>query len=102
MMNNDLNPYDSGSPWGAPVPRESRKMAATRRDIYEEGHEIWLKEEVVFAIGRSNMMRAAMLDNCRQSLAGNDPGLNTVLCDIELNTLQQAKDIQHGLFNGER
>jgi hypothetical protein len=78
--------------------RPSRREAVDARGIRREGRRVQLMEEEVFGLGQRNMMRAAILDMQRRVLSGNEPGLNTILADIELETLLQAKRVQQSMF----
>lgn len=91
-MNGGLNLYDEEPR------RPSRREVVDARGIRREGRRAELMEEEIFGLGQRNMMRGAMLDMQRRVLSGNEPGLNTILADIELETLMQAKRIQQGLF----
>jgi len=97
-MTGGLNLYDGGHPSRRP----SRIEAADARGIYREGRRVDLMEEVVFGIGQRNMQRGAMLhmQACMLAGDGSDPALNTILANIELDTLMQARNIQRGLFKG--
>lgn len=96
-MTSDMNPYGSATP----APRESRRMAARRREIYEYGAEVEMMEQVIFAIGQHNMQRATMLLTQAEVLAGNNPARYAVLCDFAVETLHQAKRMQQHLFRDE-
>lgn len=102
-MNGDLNPQGSvqGLPLHMRIRRETRSMTKKRQDIYEEGAEVDLKADVIFTLGQRNMQRGAMLDMQRRVLAGDDPTLNNILAQIELDILAQAKRVQGELFDGD-
>jgi hypothetical protein len=95
-MHNDLIPYITGE---ARPRSQDRALVSQARGVYNDVRLAALKADGAMALGAHIMEGAAQLDAHRRALAGNDPALNAILCEIELSTVRQAQIIQRQTFN---
>jgi hypothetical protein len=84
-------PYTPGRSVERSLKRQSAEVARTAIITGQ-------KVQATFRLGRLVMDETVELDRSRQELAGNDPGLNALLCNIEASTIQEAQRIQRNAF----
>lgn len=96
QVNGELMPLVNGS---TPVTRNDREVARrAKRETYDKVREAGFAADGAFALAGHIMEGYARLDAHRQSLAGNDPGLNNDLDAFQLQARQQALSIQRNAF----
>jgi hypothetical protein len=95
-MHNDLIRYASGD---VTPRRPDREVAQRAKGVYDETRLAGLKVDAAMALGAHVMEGTAQLDAHRRALAGNNEQLNSVLCNIEIDTIRQAQTIQRQTFN---
>lgn len=87
-VSNELMPFIRGE---ARPARRDQNLVRRGRQVYEDVHETVLRERGGFAIAGDIMEGVADLNQHRRRLAGDDPGLNMELLDIELEAIHGAR-----------
>jgi hypothetical protein len=95
-MDDKLVPYLRGE---VRAPSQDRALMRRAKPIYDDVRLSGLMVDGAFALGAHIMEGATSLDDRRRLLAGNDPGLNTILARIEATTLQQVEELQSRLLD---
>lgn len=88
---NELLAYATGE---LRPPRGDRAIAKEARAIYQETRLVGLKGDAVLAIGARILEGAAALDRKRRSLSDGDGVMNSVLIEIEVQTITNALKLQ--------
>ena len=96
-MHNDLVLYATGE---VRPQKQDRALAGRAKRVYDDTQLAAMEADAAMALGAHIMEGTAQLDAHRRALAGNDPQLNAVLCEIELSTIRTAQTIQRRTFNG--
>ncbi|PLS77622.1 MAG: hypothetical protein CYG59_22850 [Chloroflexi bacterium] len=75
---------------------QARQMANVKQDVQVTAFKV----DGAAAVAGYTMERAVQLDMQRRALADGDETLNSILIEIEVGFIQQAKSIQRRLYDG--
>jgi hypothetical protein len=81
-----------------PISRSKRQQVAETKKTIDDVRQAKVKVDGHIALGAYVMRRAKDLDEERQSLAGFDEGLNQILAQIEMNTLNAIFKVQRDMY----
>lgn len=86
---------------GAEVaPYRDRIVARRAKRTYDDVRLRALQADGAMALGAHIMEGLVGLDDNRRGLSGNDITLNTLLMEVEAETVRQVKSVQRGLGDG--
>jgi len=99
MVDSELMRYASGEV----KPRsEDRAVTARAKKFYDKVREADFQARGIIALTADVMDGMADLDAHRKKLAQDDPGLNTLLAQMELTAADQVGDIIRGVHKPVR
>jgi hypothetical protein len=75
-------------------PRVERGVAKEAKRIYDRTRIAGFEVDAQVALAGHAMEKIVELDGRRRELAGDDPALNALLCDVELHTVRNIKKTQ--------
>lgn len=96
-MSGELMPYVSGE---MKVRAQDRAVVKRGRQINDDVRLAGFKADATLALAGHIMEGAAGLDAHRRKIAGDDPGLNMLLLDIETEAINGVRAIQRGFSGG--
>jgi hypothetical protein len=87
-MSSDLMKYSTGE---VVPPRVERGIARQAKRVYDRTRLGGFEVDAQVALAGHAMEKIVELDIRRRELAGNDPGLNALLGDVELHAVRNIK-----------